>query len=325
MLQTSLSVALAATASIAIAASAVAHRPLLGDGQNDIAPQAADATLVGAATALANATDNRAPIAAGTFRGGAGIVDFDSGIVRSSGAVAPAPPALEFVVARSVPGPFFGPPSPCGQSIDVDVGVVTTFTIVASAATGLPGNSVMLSSSALPPGATQNPPLPFVATGPTATVSTTFTWTPGLGATFPVLIDYMATDQLGQTTTCTVQLLQIIECYLFLGFHEIDLPLGPEPDDVLLVEPLAGYPVTTTQIPDLVIPNHPGLLNLTVASQVGMFDPWGHAANPLQMSNGLRLTIGSSTQPYGHASGIDLFGTSPPMLGTTFHFGFTIQ
>ncbi|MEO6598036.1 MAG: hypothetical protein ABIP94_25105, partial [Planctomycetota bacterium] len=137
-------------------------------------------------------------------------------------------------------------------------------------------------------------------------------------------IVYTATDQTGQFTTCTVNI-TVAECLLFLGFTEGAVPLGPEPDDVVLLMPVVWYPVTTTQIPALFIPNDINLLNLTVAAQVGMFNPQVYPTNAFQMSNGLRLTIGSGIQNYGFTSGIALTGDPVPTLGANYHFSFTIN
>ncbi|HTB34328.1 MAG TPA: choice-of-anchor L domain-containing protein, partial [bacterium] len=45
------------------------------------------ADLVGGGVAISNATYTGASVAAGTFSGGAGIVDFDAGVVLSTGAI----------------------------------------------------------------------------------------------------------------------------------------------------------------------------------------------------------------------------------------------
>ncbi|HEX5054850.1 MAG TPA: nidogen-like domain-containing protein [Planctomycetota bacterium] len=127
-----------------------------------------------------------------------------------------------------------------------------------------------------------------------------------------------------QSTTITI-CIDTAECYLFLGFTEAYVPLGPDIDDTILLLPLVWYPVTTTMIAPLAIPNDPGLINLTVAGQVGMWNPSVYPTNPLQLSNGLRLTIGVGIQQYGITSGIDLTGDPVPQLGTNYHFAFTIQ
>ncbi len=224
----------------------------------------------------------------------------------------------------AAPAPFFDPPSPCGQTLMASVGVPISYSIVAKAATGLPGNQVTLTAAGVPAGATHTPPLPIVDTGPNATAATVFSWTPSNAQVGNYVITYTATDQLGQVATCQVTV-AVAECYLFLGFTETSVPLGPEPDDVIRLFPIVWYPVTTSSIPTLFIPPIPGLLNLTVAAQVGMFNPLVFPGNPLQLSNGLRLTIGSASQPYGQVAGIDLTGDPVSYLGLDYHFAFTIN
>lgn len=223
-----------------------------------------------------------------------------------------------------VPLPFFDAPSPCGQTLMASVGVPVTYSIVAKAVTGLPGNQITLDSTSLPAGATHTPGLPIVDVGPNATATTVFDWTPSNAQVGNHIITYTATDNCGQVVQCAVTI-AVAECYLFIGFTEGAMPLGPEPDDVIRLLPVVWYPVTMTQIPSLFIPNIPGLLNLTVAAQVGMFNPQIFPGNPLQMSNGLRLTIGQGITPYGQLAGITLTGDPVPNLGADYHFAFTIQ
>ncbi|HEX5050181.1 MAG TPA: choice-of-anchor L domain-containing protein [Planctomycetota bacterium] len=225
--------------------------------------------------------------------------------------------------ACATPGPFFDPPSPCGATVPASVGVPVSYSVVAGAASGLPGNAVTLVAAGTPAGAMHTPALPLTVTGPSATAATVFSWTPTNADVGTHTIVYTATDQTGQFTTCSVDVV-VAECYLFLGFTEGAVPLGPEPDDVVLVLPVVWYPVTMTSIPALFIPNDAALLNLTVASQVGMFNPQIFPTNPFQMSNGLRLTIGTGIQNYGFTSGIALTGDPVPALGSNYHFSFTI-
>ncbi|MEO6596382.1 MAG: choice-of-anchor L domain-containing protein, partial [Planctomycetota bacterium] len=76
------------------------------------------------------------------------------------------------------PGPFFDPPSPCGQTLMGSVGVPISYSVVAGAASGLPGNAVTLGAAGTPAGAIHTPGLPLTVTGPSATASTVFSWTP---------------------------------------------------------------------------------------------------------------------------------------------------
>lgn len=101
-------------------------------------------------------------------------------------------------------GAYFAPPTPCGQTFQALVGVPVTFVVAASAATGLPGNAVTLTSGALPAGATHTPPLPMTAAGQNVTVSTTMTWTPTSAQQGNYVFVYTATDQLSQSSTCSI-------------------------------------------------------------------------------------------------------------------------
>lgn len=223
-----------------------------------------------------------------------------------------------------VPLPFFDAPSPCGQVLNASVGVPISFTVTAKAVTGLPGNQISLNAAGTPAGATHTPPLPVVDAGPAATATTVFDWTPLNSQVGNHVITYTATDNCGQSVTCVVTI-NVAECFLFLGFQEGSYAFGPEPDDVLRLYPVVWYPVTMTQIPQLFIPNNAALMNLNVAAQVGMFNPEIYPTNPLQLSNGLRLTIGVGTQQYGQISGVTLTGNPVPVLGNNYTFAFTIQ
>lgn len=226
----------------------------------------------------------------------------------------------------STPAPFFDAPSPCGQTIGGSVGVPISYTVVAKAATGQPGNAITLTASGLPATATQTPPLPLSDVGPNATAASVFSWTPVAGEEGTYVITYTGTDQLGQVATCTV-VLEVAECYLFLGLQAANFPLGPDPDDTVLVAPLTWWPVTTVSIPELTIPNSSFLLNLEIFTQVGMFNPTVFPTNPLQLSNGWKLVLGSHTESYppGFSTGIDLSGLPVPQLGSNYSFSFTIN
>ncbi|MCB9877285.1 MAG: choice-of-anchor L domain-containing protein [Planctomycetes bacterium] len=101
-------------------------------------------------------------------------------------------------------GGYFLPPTPCGQNFQALVGVPLTFQVAASAATGLPGNAVTLSATTLPAGAMHNPPLPLSQAGQNVTVTTTMTWTPTLADVGQHAFVYAASDQLGQSSGCTI-------------------------------------------------------------------------------------------------------------------------
>ena len=101
-------------------------------------------------------------------------------------------------------GVYFAPPTPCGQTFQAIVGVPFSFPVAASAATGLPGNTVTLAGGAIPAGAVHAPALPLSQSGQNATVTTTFTWTPTAAQVGPHTLTYTATNQLSQASTCSV-------------------------------------------------------------------------------------------------------------------------
>jgi hypothetical protein len=85
------------------------------------------------------------------------------------------------------------------------VGLPVQFTVAASAATGLPNNSVTLTAGALPTGATLVPPLPLTQSGQSILVSSNFSWTPTAAQVGMHLLTWTATDNLSQAAVCTVQ------------------------------------------------------------------------------------------------------------------------
>jgi hypothetical protein len=101
--------------------------------------------------------------------------------------------------------PLFESPS-CGQTLHGYVGVPLSFTVVASAGSGLPGESVTLdvTGDAVPlASGTFVPPLPA---GPAQPVSSQFQWTPTAGDIGDYRLTFTATDQLQQSTPCEVRI-----------------------------------------------------------------------------------------------------------------------
>lgn len=101
-------------------------------------------------------------------------------------------------------GPFFAPPSPCGQTFQALVGVPVQFALDASAATGLPSNAVTLSAGPMPAGVAFTPALPVAASGQNPNALTTLAWTPTAAQLGNHALVFTATDQLGHATTCTI-------------------------------------------------------------------------------------------------------------------------
>ena len=58
--------------------------------------------------------------------------------------------------------------------------------------------------------------------------------------------------------------------------------------------------------------------------QVAMVDAFGYPTDPIQMSNGLKATIGTGSSRYGLGSGIDLWASEPAMPGSLFQPAFRL-
>lgn len=90
--------------------------------------------------------------------------------------------------AGNLPPEFVSPTPTCGTTLTANTGQAFTFTVRASDPNT--GNTVTLSSSALPVGATMTPALPTNGNP----VQSVFNWTPGAGQTGLFTIIYTATD-----------------------------------------------------------------------------------------------------------------------------------
>ena len=104
------------------------------------------------------------------------------------------------------PAPVFDPPTPCGQTLVVTAGLPLHFDVTALATNGLPGQTVVLSVTGDPiplAGGVFVPPLPA---GPAAEVETEFDWTPLPGDVGQYQLQFTATDQLGQSADCFVDI-----------------------------------------------------------------------------------------------------------------------
>jgi hypothetical protein len=106
----------------------------------------------------------------------------------------------------SVHEPVFESPSPCLRTVYAAAGLPFSFDVVASATNGASGQSVTLSvtGDAVPlAGGIFVPPLPA---GPDQPVSSQFQWTPTLADVGLYHMDFTATDQWMQSTSCHVTL-----------------------------------------------------------------------------------------------------------------------
>jgi len=121
-------------------------------------------------------------------------------------------------------------------------------------------------------------------------------------------------------------------CYLVIGAKTAQVPLSNDPADVLLLKPKRPknewiIPVTMEDIPSFEIPDDPQLDGKKMYMQVYMNNPIDFPANPVQVSNGLMITIGSNSVPvpYGPENTIDLWALTPTPLGGTLELMFSID
>lgn len=107
----------------------------------------------------------------------------------------------------ATPAPSFDPPTPCGETLTVSVGSPLTFDAVGLATNGLAGQGVSIDASGDPAplnGGTFTPALPTALGQP---AQTQFSWTPTAADVGMHTITLTATDQLGQASSCDVDVL----------------------------------------------------------------------------------------------------------------------
>ena len=108
------------------------------------------------------------------------------------------------------PEPSFDPPTPCDQRLSVVAGTPLDFDVVALATNGLAGQGVSITASgAQAPltGGVFSPALPTILAQPG---QTQFSWTPTAADAGLHVITLTATDQLGQSFDCDVEILVLL-------------------------------------------------------------------------------------------------------------------
>lgn len=112
-------------------------------------------------------------------------------------------------------------------------------------------------------------------------------------------------------------------CHLLLGTDGTEFQL--ENGDCLLVVPLVTFFVTRQDIPDFAIPNDPALFGARICAQVYMNNPGDFPTDPIQLSNGLEVTLGVGADGFGESgSKMLLWVAEPPLLGARLRFRFSI-
>jgi hypothetical protein len=126
-----------------------------------------------------------------------------------------------------------------------------------------------------------------------------------------------------QTSVCAQKDLQDTLCKLMVGFTPANLVL-PSGDVLLLGDLWCFEEVTMSQIPSFTIPNVPSLAGLRARFQVGMYNEVVFPNDPLQLSNGVELVIGSGWSKYGPTTTMDLWLQGSGLLGSTVTPRFSI-
>lgn len=107
----------------------------------------------------------------------------------------------------------------------------------------------------------------------------------------------------GTQVTATKEVVKTM-CQLFVGFQATNILLDPNDVDRSYVVPFMWFDVTEDSVPTFDVPPIPQLAGLDVYFQVGMHNMAAFPDNPVQMSNGVKVTIGGDAVIYGAATGI---------------------
>jgi len=117
-------------------------------------------------------------------------------------------------------------------------------------------------------------------------------------------------------------------CMSFVGLTpDATLFAGGDPTDMVLATPDFTFPVLLDEIPIFQIPSNPALDGLHVYLQVLMVNAFDFPTDPIKVTSGLDVTLGSSDlgQPYGVSSGMQVWLNQPALLGGVFDMGFSID
>jgi len=215
--------------------------------------------------------------------------------------------------------PQFDPPTPCGQTLSVSATNGLSFTVTASDAD--PGDSVTMTASGVPSGATLTPALPSSGNP----VSTTFSWSRSVAQIGTHVVVFTVVDSTGQQASCSVTI-EVAECYLLLGTS-----LGTEPFafggqtlETQISDIYAVYPVTMEDTPVFPVAGLSpremfgfmgnGLMEMSrpvgqaFFGQVVMWNPEQFPSNPAQWTEALAVTV----RRFGSVQS-ERFGTSNGM------------
>ncbi|QDU86056.1 von Willebrand factor type A domain protein [Planctomycetes bacterium Pla163] len=137
------------------------------------------------------------------------------------------------------------------------------------------------------------------------------------------VVEATATAADGTQVTATKQVTKTM-CQLFVGLAAKNKLLFQNDTDKLLVQPLVTFNVTESVVPTFQIPAVPELAGLDVYFQVAMHNEAAFPTNAVQMSNGVRVTLGGSSEAYGNAAGIFSWFDGSAGLGDSFEVRFDV-
>jgi hypothetical protein len=120
--------------------------------------------------------------------------------------------------------------------------------------------------------------------------------------------------------------IEVAECYLLAGAAPLwePLPLGG-PEDLLLVDATAVFPVTLVDIPTFAVPDVPGMAQARFYFQVIMINPLFDPADPVKVSGGLEMRVNGPTLAYGPETGIHLRAVTSAAPGREIVLAFDID
>ena len=145
------------------------------------------------------------------------------------------------------PGPAFDPPSPCGQILHATAGTPMNFEVDALATNGLPGEAVTLDVTGDPAPMAGGLFMPPVPVGPAPEVTTDFEWTPGPADVGVHHLQFTATDQIRQVSTCevTIEVGALEPTWIDLGHAH---PGSNGPPELLGTGPLSAHSDNTLEL-----------------------------------------------------------------------------
>ncbi|MEZ5978737.1 MAG: hypothetical protein R3F34_11005 [Planctomycetota bacterium] len=139
----------------------------------------------------------------------------------------------------------------------------------------------------------------------------------------PNLIEATARTADGTVVTATKEIVKTA-CLLMLGLAPDNHLLFPNDVDRVLVQPWLYFSVTEAEVPKFWVPPYAQFMGLDVYFQVGMHNAAVFPQNPVQMSNGVHVTLGGGAVEYGAATGISSWCEGSTAPNGTFEIRFDV-